>query len=111
MKYIDRAGSPIEEREWYSMIGSLGVGFVQAETTMPHLLGDITIRTVFLGVRGAVPETILYSQDVLPYRTLRLISGRVCWETLETYDEETAARAGHFRWCLRLADPAAEGTT
>lgn len=104
MRYVDRAGNPIEEREWYAMTGSLGIGTVLAETTLPHVLGEITIRTVFIGVQEDRPSEVTYSQAMLPYRTMRLINGRVCWETLETYDGDAAARAGHIRWCVRVAD-------
>ncbi len=101
MKYIDRGGNVIDEREWYRMTSYLGIGLVLAETTLPHALGEITLRTVFVGVREDSPDLTPYSQAILPYRTMRLLIGRVNWETLQTYDKEADARAGHIAWVVR----------
>lgn len=107
MRYLDTGGNEITAHHWYILTGSLGMGQVLAETTMPHLLGEITLRTVFLGMREDNPDPRPYHLAVLPYRTMRLLVGRAYWETMETYDGDVAARAGHLRWCVRLANSAA----
>ncbi len=93
LTFHDRDGSTLEFKQWLDIAVAYGMGIPLAETTMPHELGDITIRTVWLGItedEGRCKQ----------YLILRGIRGRR-WTCLEMLDKEEDARANHHLWCLR----------
>lgn len=92
MKFHGRSAhhAPIDEERWLGLATTFGIGLVLAETTLPSLLGDMMLRTVWLGVSTD-------DGSVKAYRTLRQVLGRG-WCSLQEYEDEADARAGHMRW-------------
>ncbi len=93
MEFVNPSGEKLSAVQWYRQAAEMGMGVPLSETTAPGALGDITIRTVWTGISGS---------GFRPFRTMRLVVGRRLWETLEEYDADTAAMAGHMLWIRRL---------
>ncbi len=95
MKFLDKSGEETDLKMWLDIVTYHGVGGVLSETTVANDFGEITIRTLWLGIEVEDPT-------VKPYRTLRAVRGRG-WDSLQEHDTEADARREHIRWCTRAS--------